>query len=83
VLVILAVVLTLGALRDLGWSIAAEWIAFLAIVGFALSWETESFASAHGIQLLTVMLAVLGSGQLLLLQRAIRQRTPELAPSAV
>jgi hypothetical protein len=83
VLVILAVVLTLGALRDLGWSIAAEWIAFLAIVGFALSWETESFARAHGIQLLTVMLAVLGSVQLLLLRSAIRQRTPELAPSAV
>jgi hypothetical protein len=83
VLVILAVVLTLGALRDFQWSIAAEWTTFLAIVLFALSWETESFAKLHGIQLLTVMLAVLGSMQLLLLRAAIRQRTPELAPSGI
>lgn len=83
VLVIIAVVLTLGALRDLGRSIAAEWITFLAIVLFALSWETESFAKVHGVQLLTVILVVLGSVQLLLLQQATRQRAPELAPSGV
>jgi hypothetical protein len=83
VLVIIAVVLTLGALRDLGRSIAAEWITFLAIVLLALSWETESFAKVHGVQLLTVILVVLGSVQLLLLQQATRQRAPELAPSGV
>ena len=73
VLVIIAVVLTLGALRDLGWSAATEWTTFLGVVIFAVSWETEPFAKAHGIQLLTIALVVLGVAELLYLQRAIQQ----------
>lgn len=81
VLVVIAIVLTLGALRDLGWSAAMEWTTFLAVVIFAVSWKTEPFAKAHGIQLLTIALVVLAAAQLLYLQRAIRQSTREIAPS--
>jgi hypothetical protein len=82
-LVVIAIVLTLGALRDLGQSIATEWTVLLAVILFVVSWESESFAKAHGAQLLTVMLAVLGSLQLLFLHWAIRRKTPEAAQSAV
>jgi hypothetical protein len=81
VLVAIAVALMLGALRDLGWTRAASWITFLAIIIFAISWETESFAEAHGVQLLTVSLAILGAVQLLFLYRAILQKTPGIAKS--
>ena len=80
-LVVIAVVLTLGALRDLGWSVASSWTVFLAILLFAVSWKTESFAEVHGVQLLTIALVVLGSLQLQFLFRAIAQRTPEPASS--
>lgn len=83
ILVAIAIVLTLGALRDLGWSIAAEWTTFLAIILFAVSWKTESFAETHGVQLLTIMLAALGLAQLLLLHRAMRQKFPEPVASSV
>jgi hypothetical protein len=79
-LAIVAIVLTVGALRDLGSKTAAEWTVFLAIVIFAVSWETESFARLHGVQFLTVMLAVLGSVELLFLYWAIHRRAPETAP---
>jgi hypothetical protein len=74
VLVVVALLLTIGALRDLGWKTAVEWTTFLAILIFAVSWKTESFAKAHGVQLLTVTLVILGVAQLLLLNKAIRQR---------
>lgn len=73
VLVVLAVILTLGALRDLGWSKATEWVTFLAVLIFAVSWITEPVAKAHGIQLLTVALSILGSAQIYFLNRVNRQ----------
>jgi hypothetical protein len=81
-LVTIAVVLTLGALRDLGWSVALRWTVILALLLFAVSWKTESFAEAHGVQLLTIALVVLGSLQLLFLFRAIAQVSPEPASSS-
>ncbi|MGH9502130.1 MAG: glycosyltransferase family 87 protein [Terriglobales bacterium] len=75
VLITIAVILTLGALRDLGWSVAAGWITFLSLLTFAVSWKTESLAEHHGIQLLTVFIAALGVGQLLMLYRVIRDRS--------
>lgn len=82
VLVVIAITLTLGALRDLRQSRAAESIIFLAVVIFAVSWKTVSFAKAHRIQLLTVALIILGPAQLLFLYRAIRQQKMEAIPRA-
>lgn len=73
ILVVPAVILTLGALRDLNWSKAAEWVTFLAVLIFAASWITESVAKAHGIQLLTVAFFVLGAAQIYFLNKANRQ----------
>jgi Glycosyltransferase family 87 len=73
VLVVIAILLTLGALRDLSWPTAAEWITLLAVVTFAVSWKTVSIAHHHGVQVLSVMLFFLGAAQLLYLHRAIEQ----------
>jgi hypothetical protein len=83
VLAIVAVVLTLGALRDLGWRNAEEWITFLAVVIFAASWRTESIANAYGIPLLSITLIILGVAQLVFLYRATQQGSPQIVPSAV
>ena len=73
VLVTIAVVLTLGALEDLEWSVATGWITFLSLLIFAVSWKTEALAKSHGIQLLSIFLAALGLGQLFILYRVNRQ----------
>jgi Glycosyltransferase family 87 len=80
VLVVIAMVLMIGALRDLAWHDVMEWTTFFAILMLAVSWKTETIAKAHGIQLFTVMLVILGLAQLLLLYLASRHRAPELAP---
>jgi Flp pilus assembly protein protease CpaA len=74
VLVVIAIILTLGALRDLRWGTAGEWTTFVSVITFAVSWVTESVAKAHGIQLLTIMLLILGTMQLLFLYRAEYRR---------
>jgi hypothetical protein len=73
VLVVIAVILMLGALRDLGWRIATEWTILLAVMIFVVSWITEPIAKAYGVQLLTMLLLLLGSVQLVFLHQAIRQ----------
>ena len=73
VLVTIAVVLTLGALKDLEWSVATRWITFVSLLIFAVSWKTEVLAKSYGIQLLSIFLAALGLGQLFILYRVNRQ----------
>lgn len=77
VLAVIAVILTLGALRQLQWRVASEWITLLAIATVAVSWKTVSFAKAHHVQLLSITLFVIGVAQLWLLWRAIEiERAP-------
>jgi hypothetical protein len=73
VLVAIAVVLTLGALKDLEWSVATGWVTFLSLLIFVVSWKTEVLAKSHGIQLFSIFLAALGLGQLFILYRVNRQ----------
>ena len=73
VLVAIAVVLTLGALKDLEWSVATGWVTFLSLLIFVVSWKTEVLAKSHGIQLFSILLAALGLGQLFILYRVNRQ----------
>lgn len=80
VLVVIAIVLTLGALRDLGQRAAVESMTVFGVILFFVSWTTEPYAKAHGIQLLTIGLLILGAAQLAFLYRAIRQAQPEFAP---
>jgi hypothetical protein len=80
VLVIIAIILTLGALKGLKWRAATGWVVFLSALIFVAPWETEAIAISHRIQLLSVLLAVLGLGQLFLLHRAIRQKSMQMGP---
>ncbi len=77
VLVVIAVVLTLGAVKDLAWSTTMHWITFLSILIFAVSWVTYPIAMNYGIQLISISLAVLGLAQLYLLYRATGKRLPQ------
>ncbi len=71
VLVIIALILTIGALRELGWGIARRRILFLAVLTIAIASISASIAKRFGVQLLTIVLFLVGLGQLLLLRRAI------------
>jgi hypothetical protein len=77
VLATIAVVLTLGALKELEWSAAMRWAIFLSVVLLMASWETDAMAISYGIQLLTILLAVFGLGQLYLLRRVIERGLPQ------
>jgi hypothetical protein len=80
VLAVMAVVLTLGALHELGWRVAAGWTAFLSVLVCAASWQTDAIGESYGIQLLTIFFAVLGLGQLYLLRRAMGRGMPQQTP---
>lgn len=77
VLVGIALILTLSAVKEVEKrALQARWV-FLALVIFAVSWITVAFAKNHEIQLLTLLLTVLGFGQFYLLLRAFRIRASE------
>jgi hypothetical protein len=69
VLVAIAVVLTLGAVKELEWSAAMRWTTLLCISLFAISWVSLDIATHHGLQLLSIALAILGLAQLYLLHK--------------
>jgi hypothetical protein len=73
ILVVIAIVLTLGALTELGLIAQTVWTILLTMLVFAVSWKTVAIAEKHGIQLLTILLLFLGIWQLLLLRYATRQ----------
>jgi hypothetical protein len=77
ILVTIAVILTIGAIRDLEWINTKDWIVFWAILIFGVSWITEGIAETYGIQLLSIALLVLGIAQCSILHRAIR-RSPQI-----
>ena len=81
VLVTIAVLLTLGALRDTPWSRASGWTIALSILILLSSRVTESIAQRHGIQLLSILIAVLGFGQLCLLHRLVHKNHGNNYPS--
>ena len=76
VLVGIAVVLTLGAAKDLEWRAARLWITALSFLMFAISWITCDVAKSYGIQLISVSLAAFGIAQLYMLYCVIQNRLP-------
>ena len=81
VLIVIAAVLTLGALRDLEWKAAMGWMTFLAVLISVGSWELELIAQSIGIQFAPILLAIFGMGQLYILHRAIRGGSQQQACS--
>jgi len=82
-LVALAVILTLGAISELGWNDVTGWLVFLALLVFAASWNTESIAQKYGLQPLTILLLILALGQLLLLEQAVRSASTQTGSEAL
>jgi hypothetical protein len=72
VLVSLALMLTLRAIEESKQHAAARWVVLLGVLLFLASWITVPVAAAHGVQILSVLLALLGCAQLLLLRSVLR-----------
>jgi Glycosyltransferase family 87 len=79
ILLTVALLLALGALRELGLNHADGWFASLAVLIIAVSWMTGPIAKSHGIQLLTILLFALGLWQAVQLHRAMQ--TPAIVPA--
>jgi hypothetical protein len=87
ILVVIGIVLTVGALRELGRKATANWIIFLALLMFAVSWNLAAKGNRHGSQMMMILLFILGLAQLSFLYRAIHngeaQDIPEPAAGSV
>jgi hypothetical protein len=70
-LVVIAVILSLSALKKLQWD--QNWMVLLSVLIFACSWITEAFARRHGIQIISILLVILGLAQLGYLYSLTRQ----------
>jgi hypothetical protein len=77
VLIAVAVPLTLSALLDLKCREISGWVSILALGIWVISIDTETFAKAHGVQLLTILLVLLGLVQARMLRVAVRQESPQ------
>jgi hypothetical protein len=66
----ISMVLTCSALRELEWKRAMRWSIALFLLTLVASWLTEGMVKPLHIQILTILLSVLGVGQLVLLSRA-------------
>jgi hypothetical protein len=74
VLVVLAVMLTLGALGEIDLAGARAGVVMLGLGIFAVSIISTTFARQHHVQLLTVFLFILGVLELAILERAVGRR---------
>jgi hypothetical protein len=79
--IVLAVVLTISALRELAWGRALRLVILLAILVFAVSWITEGVAQRFGVQLLTLALMALAIVQTHLLRLGAKQPFVRPAPA--
>lgn len=83
ILVILALLLTLGALKELRWRMEAGWVVFLGISMVLATWNMSATTNRHASQMMTLLLLVLGCIQLAWLKRALSAQSRELAQPAV
>jgi hypothetical protein len=81
VLVVIAAMLTLGAVKELKWDAAVKWSIAVSVMVFAVSWVTYDFAQAHCVQLLSIAFAILGITQLYFLYRVTWRGKTDGAPA--
>ena len=60
ILVILAMILTLRALKQLGWYGYSEWIIVLGLLMLAVTWNVIAKSNRHGSQFMMLLLFALG-----------------------
>jgi Glycosyltransferase family 87 len=70
IVLVVVVIVSLEALRELGWTREAQRLVMFSLLIVAVSWVTEAFAKSHGVQLLTFVLLGFAVMQTRLLQRA-------------
>jgi hypothetical protein len=70
ILVILALLLTLGALKELTWRREAGWVVFVGLLMVLATWNMSATTNRHGSQMMTALLLILGCMQLVLLYRS-------------
>lgn len=76
----LAAVLTLGALKELRWTATAQWMILLCVLTEIASWYTSGIALEHGVQILSICIALFGAAQLWLLHKSVAALpAPEIA----
>lgn len=81
VLVVVAIILTLRAIQEHEWTGVMGWAIFLSLLIFAVSWGAIGFATSHRIQPLSILIGILGVGQLFLLYRATREGLVKMEPA--
>jgi len=82
VLVLMALLLTLGALKELQWRRETGWIVLLGLAMVLATWNMSATTNRHASQIMTVLLLVLGGLQLALLRRALTGPRRELSQQA-
>ena len=80
VLVLMALLLTLGALKELQWRRETGWIVLLGLAMVLATWNMSATTNRHASQSVTVLLLILGGLQLALLWRAMSSK--EMSPQA-
>jgi hypothetical protein len=73
VLIVIAVVLSLEAAKELDSGAALDWIGSLSLMIFAVSWVTYDIARNYRIQLISVAIAILGLAQLYVLNLVLHK----------
>lgn len=71
ILVAIALILTIGALRGAGCHTATRWTALLGAAILVTSWKSQAIAETHKIQWLTVLFLAFGLSQIIFLHRMI------------
>ena len=74
ILIVIAIIVALSALRELAWPRAFEWMVTLAVLTFAIGWFTEPVAKQSGVQLLTMAILAIAITLTGVLQRSMRQQ---------
>lgn len=83
ILIAIPVVMTLSAMKELGWSRVTRWMVGLGISIVAITWFHEQFYLRFGLQLMTLALLAIAVLQTDILRRAIKSRMFEEEPSSV
>ncbi len=73
-LALVALLLTVGAVMDVGWEGERNWVVLIGCLMVLATWNMSGTSNLLGGRALTVLLLLLGWGQLGLLYRLIRKR---------
>jgi hypothetical protein len=77
ILIVIAIIVALSALRELGRPRAFEWMVMLSVITFAIAWFTEPVSRQSGVQLLTLAILSIAITLTGVLQRSTKRQAAE------